>query len=264
MRTPGPATIMFSIDVDAGYPANDQPGLRQLDAAVSRLLDLLRRRQVQATWAMGHLAAGNVVHRLVDAGHEVAVLAEPAWAATAAVDRKRFVAELACRTAAIAKAGGEASTLVLHNAPVELPLDVLVRQGVRLVRSPAAVKQPARTLGQRLRGLVQRSAPIVPARDLRHGIVELVCGPALPWADSRKIARRLNGVSRGPLPLAIDLPRLAHGPQSAWGVLENVVQLAAELREAQHAHVSTMAQWLAAEGAADSRHPARSILARAA
>src|SRR5579872_6243655 len=108
------ARLIFTVDVDAGYPASDLSGLRQVDVAAGRLLDLFRRRQVRATWALGQLAGSSLTRRLVDAGHEVGVLGEAAWTGPEVV-RKRCWAELASRSMALVEAGAQVTSLLVHH-----------------------------------------------------------------------------------------------------------------------------------------------------
>ena len=52
------ARVIFTVDVDAGYPASDLPGLRQIETAACRLIDCFRRRQLLATTnQVNHIAS---------------------------------------------------------------------------------------------------------------------------------------------------------------------------------------------------------------
>ncbi|HEY5311178.1 MAG TPA: hypothetical protein VIK18_01620 [Pirellulales bacterium] len=261
--SPADARVIFSVDVDAGYPASDLLGLQQLDAAAGRLLDMFRRRQLRATWALGHLAASSLARRLVDAGHEVGILGEAAWMGPE-VARKRCAAELASHTAALIAAGAQVTSLLIHHGPAALPLDLLAKHDIRAVRPAPLISPPTSGWQQRLIGLAQSQRREVPARALRHGVWELASGPSLPSPTLRKTWRSLARTSGGPLSLTIDLPRLATGAEQGWAAIESIVARAGELRDAEQLHVQTMAQWLAATNPSSQRQPARSILGRAA
>ncbi|HEX3655820.1 MAG TPA: hypothetical protein VHV55_08445 [Pirellulales bacterium] len=261
--TPADARLIFSVDVDAGYPASDLSGLKQVDAAAGRLLDMFRRRQVRATWALGQLAGSSLARRLVDAGHEVGVLGEVAWTGPEVV-RKRCWAELASRSAALLDAGAQVTSLLVHSGPSEVPSDLLAKHGIRVVR-PAPLSQPqASGWRQLLLGLAQSPRCEAPARALRHGIWELASGPSLPGPTLRKTWRSLARTSGGLLSLTLDLPRLAGGAEQGWDAVESIVERAGQLRDAEQLHVQTMAQWLATTSPSAQRQPARSILGRAA
>jgi hypothetical protein len=257
------ATLIFSVDVDAGYPPSDLLGLRQLDIAAGRLLDLFRRRQLRATWGLGQLASSSLARRLVDAGHEVGVLGELAWAGTG-MARSRYSAELARRGAALAEAGGRATTLLMHYGLADVPLDLLARNGIRAVR-PAPVNA-LQTGGWRqlLRGWARPSVGQTPQRAARHGIWELAVGQSLPASLTRRTLRSLARPAFNPLPLTIDLPRLARGEAEGWAAIERVVERASQLRDAELLQIETVAEWLGATSHRAHRRPARSILRRAA
>ena len=262
-RSYAAATLIFSVDVDAGYPASDLAGLRQVDLAAGRLLDVFRRRQLRATWGLGHLAASSLARRLIDAGHEVGVLGEPAWAG-AGITRSRYSAELARRIAALVEAGGRVTTLLMHNGLADVPMDLLARNGIRAVR-PAPTSAPkTKSWRQLLRNWVRPTVAQPPTRATRHGIWELAVGPSQPAMATRRSLRRLARAEFNPLPLTIDLPRLTRGGEEGWAAVERVVERAGQLREADQLQIETIAAWLGGINQTPLRQPARSILRRAA
>jgi hypothetical protein len=209
------------------------------------------------------LAASSLARRLVDAGQEVGVLNEAPWSDLVAT-RKRCWAELAGRSAALVAAGAQVTSLLVHDGPCELPLDLLAKHGIRAVRpAPLATPQTSRWR-QLLLGLLQAQRREAPARALRHGIWQLASGPCLPAPTFRKTWRSLARASGGPLCVTIDLPRLTGGAEHGWAAIESIVQRAGQLRDAEQLHVQTMAQWLAATTPTALRQSARSILGRAA
>ncbi|HEX4149466.1 MAG TPA: hypothetical protein VHY20_10775 [Pirellulales bacterium] len=257
------ATLIFSVDVDAGYPASDLAGLRQVDLAAGRLMDIFRRRQLRATWGLGQLAASSLARRLVDAGHEVGVLGELAWAGTG-ISRSRYSAELGRRVAALVESGGRVTTLLMHQGVADVPLDLLARHGIRAVR-PAPASAPRASLWRKLLGGWKRSAVgEPPMRCLRHGIWELAAGQSQPTGVSRRSLRRLARAAFNPFPLTIDVSRLASGGEENWSAVERVVQHAEQLREREQVQIETVAAWLGGVSQTPLRRPARSILRRAA
>lgn len=254
------ARMIFTVDVDAGFPASDLPGLRQIEIAAGRLIDVFRRRQLQATWGLSQLAGSSLARRLVDAGHEIAVLGEPAWLGVG-IDRKRSATELAQRCAALAGAGAQTKSLLVHQVPANLPLDVLARHGIRGVRRPPAVAERSKL--KRLIAHLSSAPKESPVRALRHGIRELAGAVSVPSSSGRRVLRSLVAKSGSVAPLVIDLSRMAAGPEAGWQAIERLVEQAGQLRDAGQLHVPTMADWLLGVERA-ARTAARSILHRAA
>jgi hypothetical protein len=254
--------LILSIDVDAGCAASDLAGLRTVERAACRLLDALRRQRMRATWGLAQLGASSFARRLVDAGHEPAVLAEAHWTG-AEVDRNRFASELAERCDAIVGSGARTTTVLQHDGSMAGPLDVLVRRGIRAVRPALATTRSGGWLGRAVAAIrpSRRGTHVPSPRTLRWGIWELAAHCRMTGIASRKIVRTISHPpAGGPVHLAVDLPYVAFGGERAAVALERLVGHIAGRRDAGHLSVLTASDLVARLDQGNLGRPARSIL----
>jgi hypothetical protein len=241
------------------WPRSDAGG-RTSSAAVDRVLDLLAKHELSATWALlepaGAAAGATVV--LLRAGHEVALLGEAGWAGRHTA-RLQFGRELAQRTAAAQNQGLSITTLVLDGETPDGHGDLAVRHGITAVVHPASGATP--------RGSMQ-------PRTMRFGLWSFPVSHELPghsrWLPGGGGARGARSLieraiaSHGLVALVIDVPRLEQRGHAAERVL-NAVLTHARWRQ-QQGTLEVMTINAAAAALAQQRQsvPSQSILRSAA
>ena len=255
-------TLTVSIDLEHDAAHVDPAPRRVLSELTTRLLELLARFEMLATFAVADPAVSAARERIVAArrGHELAILGNASWVGPAA-GRARFASELERRAARARDEGLTIHTLVLKTA---LPIDhcdLAIKEGIIAVRHPSVeptAGSPRRLQPQTLRfGLwgfpvsvtLPASSRWLPggggSRAARLAIDEAVCGHGL-------------------VQVVVDAPQLAARGPSALRVLERVLQHAARRRASgllEVASLGTIARKLAA---ANHGQPSRSILRPAA
>lgn len=257
--TGGKGTLVLSIDLepDLKLRRGDQP--ERLDLVRRQLLELTCACSLPATWAVAdpvHSVATESI-RAADAGHEIAVLGEPAWLGPGC-GRGRLERELARRFDGARKAGISATTLALRNLEQVRELDLLLNHGITALRGPA---------GNSAAAPAKHAAPAI-----RFGIWQAPAGWRVPgrsawwlpaaWSLSRQI--KLAAARESIVHLHIDAPGLAAAGDREFQMLRRVLRYAAARREAGHLAVLTIGQ-IAAESLAErAASPSRSILRPAA
>ncbi|MBW3595970.1 MAG: hypothetical protein KY475_01695 [Planctomycetes bacterium] len=181
----GVATV--SVDVNFDGPAGR-------DATVTRLLELLDRYAVPATWALPAPGKCTIAPRVLESGasHEIAILGDARWVGQTA-GRGRFALELARRASEARDAGFTVRGLAVTGAQVPRDhYDLLVKHGISAVRQPRSVP------GRRLRHLQPQS--------LRHGVMEIPPSAVVP--ESRRWLSR--GAGRVAIVRAAAAAEVAH------------------------------------------------------
>jgi hypothetical protein len=254
--------ISIDLELDPMRPERDQ--IRSLDTATQKLMRLLSRHRIPATWAVADPAMSAATDQLLadDLGHEIGVLGDPTWVGKEA-GRMRFGRELARRVGHARAAGVPISTLALRGTELVDHLDLVVKQEISVVRSDY------RDLST---GWFARPIAQSPAA-LRFGLWEVPPSMQLPaetgfrpWNSSRRRSRKgieQAVVDRGIFHLQIDALNFAERGDSAERTLDQILRYATA-RAAQNAieiaPLRTVADRLVGEKIA----PARSILNPAA
>jgi len=260
----GILAISIDLELDAQRRGLDQQ--QALETVTERLLSLLSKYRLQATWAVADPAISAATERLTTsgAGQEIAILADHTWAGREA-GRSRFAREIARRVSRARAAGLDVSTLVLRDGTLGDQLDLVVKNGIRALR---ASYEPA------LDGAWFAARVVAQPRSPRFGLWELPPSWRLPSLSRWSVGGGGAGTAKRGIDqataaktvyhLMIDGLLLAAAGKSAERVLEKVLRHA-ERRRAQGAlRVMTLAD--TAQCLTGDRHatPARSILRPAA
>lgn len=130
-------SVSVDLELDAQHCRPQQQ--RSLDRVATQLVDLLSKHQVPATWAVADPALSAATEKLVGAagGHEVAILGDAAWVGANA-GRVRFGRELQRRVTRAREMGLPVTTLALRNATLHAHLDLVVKNGITVVRGAEA------------------------------------------------------------------------------------------------------------------------------
>jgi hypothetical protein len=256
-----PARLVLSIDVDPDVARHDTAAVRDAEAAATTLLRQMTDHQLSATWAVSDLSARFVSERLaLSTGQEIAILGDSSWAG-ADVPRGLLSAALGRRIEKAAHLPHQPQTLVVHDGGLPEDLDVLVKNGIRAVRTspPAREVGLLRTVAQLL-GSVRRISIDAQPKSVRWGVAELSASYQLPDCGIRRAQRAIRRAvaERTLMHLAIDLPRVQAS------AIERVLQTIVRARDEGNLHVVAIAGLLNQLVAAQQGRPARSILRRAA
>ena len=256
----GVLTLSIDLEVDAAHLGLAEQ--RSLEAVTSRLLELMGKYELPATWAVADPAVSAATERVVSlqAGHEIAISGDATWVGREA-GRSRFGRELA-RRATHARASGLAiSTLVLKTSELEDHSDLAIKQGITAVRHPNAdhaAHDPRRFQPQTLRyGLWSFPVSLVLPHTSRW----------LPGGGGGRAARALIDQAicdRGLVQLAIDAPRLALRGYAAERVLQRVLQHAERRRRQGILDIMTLGNMAGKLSSQAQRQPSHSILRPAA
>lgn len=252
--TSGIFTLSIDLDLDPSRPAQGQ--LRPLEEITDRLIRLLAKYDVPATWGLADPAVSAARDTLAGAkpGHEIAILGDPSWVGHEA-GRSRFARELTRRTTRARAAGLAVSTLLLRAANLTDHLDIAVKHGITAVRNSAVVRSRA---PQQLRyGLWH-----IPASEQLPGASRWRIGGGGGWSIGRQI--RLAGQPYSVVHVAVDALRMAERGAGALHVLESVVRQAAAQRVRGSLAIETLAVTARRLTGARVSLPSRSILRRAA
>jgi hypothetical protein len=255
-------TLTLSVDLEHDVAHAGLGPQRALDALTGRLLDLLARYEMPATWAVADPAASAARGRIVAAGrgHEVAILGDSSWVGRAA-GRGRFARELERRTARSREAGLPIQTLVLRTV---LPIDhcdLAIKEGIIAARHLSAAHMASCS---------RRLQP----QTLRFGLWGFPVSVALPgtsrwWpggggARAARLAIDLAVGEPGLAQLVVDAPQLAARGPSALRVLERVLQHAERRRRHGLLDVATLGATASRLVRENHGQPSRSILRPAA
>jgi hypothetical protein len=225
-KSNGLLAISIDLELDAQHcGTRDQ---QALDRVASRLLDMLTRHRLTATWSVADPAVSAATEKLAAAGgHEIAVLGDPAWVGSTA-GRARFGRELERRVGHARECGLQVTTLALRKVHLDAHLDLVVKNGLSAIRGPESAVRLRNEFNQP-QSLYSRLwlmwPSIVLPGDLRW------------WPGGGRIGAARRGlagaVRRGEVfHLMIDgLKLAAHGWVGLWG-LERVMRSAAEFRDA--------------------------------
>ena len=264
MLASGVFAISIDLELDPDRRGLDQT--RSLEDVAGRLISLLTKYQIPATWAVADPAVSAATDRLVSAGagHEIAVLGDQSWVGREA-GRSRFSRELTRRVSRGRSAGLTISTLVLRNVVLDDHLDLVVKEGISAVRSDYA--------GSTGSGLLRRRAVAEP-RSLRFGLWDLPAATRLPgesrWLPSGGGARSARrGIdraiaTRAVYQLMIDGLLLAVRSPSALRLLERVLRHVDQRRQQGTLTVATLAGTAALLAGNRQGTPSHSILRPAA
>ncbi len=137
MSTPSrPGLLAISIDIELDAQHSGTRDQLALDRVAGRLLEMLTRSGLPATWAVADPAESAATEKLTAAGgHEIAVLGDAAWVGASA-GRSRFGRELDRRLRHARSAGIAVSTLALRNVHLDAHLNLVVANGITAVRGP--------------------------------------------------------------------------------------------------------------------------------
>jgi len=219
MQATSRGTVILSVECSGqGTSAASSEALHSLDR-------LLAHYGLPATWALTDLTAWTPPLR-TGAAHEVALLADAAWAGPAAT-RAAFLRELESRINPARAAGVEVSSLVVAEGPAPDHCDLMYKLGLRCVRGGEAGAGGA--------------------RNLRFGLWELPVSlrfPAAGWFSSwrrARAAKRSVASSSRPFHLAIDGAELSAGGVMVGRLLDGLLTSVARQRDAGTVQVRTMA-----------------------
>jgi hypothetical protein len=256
----GTLTVSIDLEHDASHVA--PVPRRALGELTTRLLELLARYEMVATFAVADPAVSAARERIVAArrGHELAILANASWVGRAA-GRGRFARELERRAAHSRDEGLTIHTLALKTV---LPIDhcdLAIKEGIIAVRHPSVAPTA---------GSVRRLQP----QTLRFGLWGFPVSITLPassrWFPGRggtraaRLAIDEAVCGQGLVQVVVDAPQLAARGPSALRVLERVLQHAARRRASGLLDVATLGTTARKLAAANHGQPSRSILRPAA
>jgi hypothetical protein len=249
------AVLNVSVDLELDGDRLAADDRRALAAAADRLLSLLHRHAIAATWVIADPARSESLQRLAASGggHEIALWGGASWAGKGA-GRLHFGRELAGYTASARSQGVPVSTLAVSEIQMERHFDLLVKHGLTALRHGRPCRKPA------------------PARlsTLRHGLWGFRVTCALPGASRwlpggggrRMIVALIDRAvaDNGLVHLTVDARKLAERGQAAERVLDRVLAHAAQRRGAGVLRVSTVAGTVATLAGQYQTRPSRSIL----
>jgi hypothetical protein len=256
----GILTLSIDLEIDAAHLGLAEQ--RSLEAITSRLLKLVGKYELPATWAVADPAVSAATERIVSmrAGHEIAISGDATWVGREA-GRSRFGRELARRCARARASGLAISTLTLKTTELEDHSDLAIKQGITAVRHP-----DAQCTARNARGLQPQT--------LRYGLwsfpVSLVLPHTsrwLPGGGGVRTARALIDQAicdRGLVQLAIDAPQLALRGFAAERALQCILQHAERRRRQGILDVVTLGNTASKLSSQAQGQPSHSILRPAA
>jgi hypothetical protein len=254
--------LTLSIDLEVAAAHLGLAERRSLETVTARLLELVGKYELPATWAVADPAVSAATERIVSlrAGHEIAISGDATWVGREA-GRSRFGRELARRTAHARASGLAISTLILKTSDLEDHSDLAIKQGITAVRHPEtdrAAHNPRRLQPQTLRfGLWSFPVSLVLPHTSRW----------LPGGGGVRTARALIDQAicdRGLVQLAIDAPQLALRGFAAECALQRVLQHAERRRRQGILDVVTLGNMANKLSSQTQSQPSHSILRPAA
>jgi hypothetical protein len=131
--------LSISIDAELDTTRRGFDQQAQLEVVTGKLLALLSKYQLPATWGVADPAMSAATDRIMGAatGHEVAVLGDQSWVGRTA-GRNRFGNELQRRVTHGRAAGLEISSLILRDAQLDDHTDLVVKSGITSILEPDA------------------------------------------------------------------------------------------------------------------------------
>ncbi len=253
--------LTVSIDLELDRAALGLVEQRAVDETTGRLLDLLAKLRIAATWSVSDPANSGAAERVLSrrCGHEIAIAGDSSWVGREA-GRGHFGRELSRRTVQGRRAGLAVSTLVVSTADLEEHCDLAAKQGITAVRHVPVSD-------------AERSRRLQP-RTLRFGLWSFPVSYSLPCASrwlpggggSRAARKTIDRAiaHRGLVQLAIDAHALTVRGPAALRVVERVLQHAQTRRHQATLDVVTLAAAATRLTGQCQSKPSRSILRPAA
>jgi hypothetical protein len=231
--------FVLSIDVATPIERTSASAASLLEQACERLLAILNKCQLSATWAIDEPAHWSFSKRLQAAPqfHEIAILASAEWIGSAA-GRSVFAQELGRRVLASRAAGLEVTTVVPHESAIDDHLDLLVKHEITAVRGIVDLDARATRLAQ--------------PNQLHYGLWEMPGSLALPqrnrwlpggggvWKARRGIRRAMANSEI--FHVVLDVAALIEAGPRAERIVERVLQIAAQHQAADELLAMTLAQ----------------------
>jgi len=251
-RPPETGICILSIDLVSRGAASTSE-VRQTSARWVELDHLLAEAKIPVTWGIGESLETDA-HQMCG---EVALLADASWAAAGA-GRHRFSQSLAERLRQLGSAGFSPTTLVLPQGCLATHDDLLVKQGIRVVRVSESRWQE-QAAGWWPRGRLYQ--PARPLRALRWGLWQAQATVDLADFGLRATLRRIDRlVHRGGLAIVVAQDALFAGGRE----ISRLVQHVCRRRDENAWRLETLGGMAAKLQATRPATSARSILHSAA
>ena len=235
--TSGVLTVSVDLELDVQRRGGDQP--KSLEIAAGKLVDLVGRYRMPATWAVADPAVSAATERILtsNSAHEIAILGDRTWVGREA-DRPRFARELTRRATRGRTAGLAISTLLLRGTELDNHLDLAVKQGITAVARTEC--PPVARWGRQPRQEVF---------SLRFGLWRLPTQLSLPAQRDRRIWQSPAGRASALLAAAVaqgavvhlSISGLAADNRSVVGQFERILVEAATWREKGQLAIETVA-----------------------
>ncbi len=251
--------LVISVDVTSDNQGLAVSSRQALESGTELLFRLFEKCQTPATWSMEDLTLVRHWDALRRAGHDVAVLAQPRWAAPSA-GRREFAAELSRQAGLAEAAGSQLATLVLRGFPPNRHTDLLIKHGVRAVRS-LDLSYCRGSRSPLLRIFRAENTEAAPSA-IRFGLWDVPATLDLPGgASPAKVRQQIDraAATGGYAHLAIHVGQLAELKHGAYR-LEQVLQHARQLRGGGRIRIETVAGLAARLATPRQLQPSRSIL----
>lgn len=248
-----PGIVLVSIDLELDLSRSSPAWQSRLAAATEALISLCEAHGVRATWGVADPAHSAATEEILaaDGGHEIAILADPQWAGSAA-GRLWFHRELSRRCQAALRSGVAVSSLVLRSLTSTGHDDLLARHGITALRD--ARPRPAVELTHRAPWQVVQLP--VTCQLLRTD-------PWWPWLDPEaEVARQLRRAAAdgGYVHLSLDASDLLEDLTESLGSADRILESLARLQAAGDISLRTMSELAAERSQRAAARPARSIL----
>jgi len=203
----GPS-VSISVDLELEERGVETRPREALESSVHELIDLLGDAQLSATWFASEPAISSSLHHALrsDSAHKAAISMDGDWRGHEN-GRNRFAAEFLRRKKAADLAGIEVRTLAAPHGVAQENFDLLVRQGISVIRSDSASATRHKDRA-RLRGVVS----------LRYGLWQISDVESMSrggwfggYFAAKQICRTIDGTigDRSVIHFAIDAVRLS-------------------------------------------------------
>lgn len=256
---PAQGTLTLSVDLEHDHVDVTLSQQRALDEVSGELVELFRRHQIPATWAVADPAVSLERSRLDISRRagELALLGDSSWVGREA-GRARFARELSRRIAQARNVGLQIATLSLRTPlPIE-HCDLAIKEGIRAVRQPLEMSRGSRSV-----------------HSVRFGLWGFAVSRALPGTSRWLPGGGGNRAARYEIDraaaentqthLAIDAARLAQRGPASLRIVERVVEHAMRRRDGGILRIATMSEVVDTLGQDNrAQQPSRSILRPAA
>jgi hypothetical protein len=254
-------TVSIDLELDATRLGLGLGARRELEEITGRLLTLLAKLDLPATWAVADPAVSAATERIRSMGmsHEMSLFGDSTWVGRGA-SRSRFARELMRRAAHSRGAGIAISTLALKSAELDDQADLAIKHGITAVRHLESQSDTS----------YRRFVP----RTLRYGLWSFPVSCTLPGASrwlpgggGRHVARILidRAIKEcGLVQLVVDAPELAARGTSAWRVLKRVLAHAQSRRRQGLLDIATVGATASRLSRQQQSRPSHSIFHPAA